>query len=71
MLGRMTVMAFVPVSDLERASTFYGSVLDLELVTSVPGVVAVFDAGGTQREPSIAACDLENPFPVRTCSGLA
>ena len=47
MLGRMTVMAFVPVSDLERASTFYGSVLDLELVTSVPGVVAVFDAGGT------------------------
>ena len=47
MLGKMTVVAFVPVTDLERAATFYGSVLGLELVSSVPGVVAVFDAGGT------------------------
>ena len=47
MLGRMTMMAFVPVTDLERAATFYGSVLGLELVSSVPSVVSVFDAGGT------------------------
>ena len=40
-------MAFVPVTDLERAATFYGSVLGLELVSSAPGVVHVFDAGGT------------------------
>ena len=47
MLGRMTVMAFVPVTDLERAAAFYGSVLGLDLVSSVPGTVCVFDAGGT------------------------
>ena len=47
MLGRMRAMAFVPVADLERAATFYGSVLGLDLVSSVPGVVCVFDAGGT------------------------
>jgi predicted enzyme related to lactoylglutathione lyase len=47
MLGRMKVMAFVPVKDLERAATFYGSVLGLELASRVPGVVCVFDAGGT------------------------
>ena len=47
MLGRMALMAFVPVTDLERAASFYGSVLGLELVSSVPGVVSVFDAGGT------------------------
>ncbi len=47
MLGRMAVMAFVPVTDLERAATFYGSVLGLEMVSSVPGTVSVFDAGGT------------------------
>ena len=47
MLGRMKAMAFVPVADLERAATFYESVLGLDLVSSVPGVVCVFDAGGT------------------------
>ena len=47
MLGKMTVMAFVPVTDLERATAFYGSVLGLDLVSSVPAMVAVFDAGGT------------------------
>ena len=47
MLGRMRAMAFVPVADLERAATFYESVLGLDLVSSVPGVVCVFDAGGT------------------------
>ncbi len=47
MLGKMSLTAFVPVSDLERATTFYGSVLGLELLVSVPGMVAVFDAGGT------------------------
>ena len=39
-------MAFVPVADLERAATFYDR-CGLDLVSSVPGVVCVFDAGGT------------------------
>ena len=47
MLARMPLLAFVPVSDLDRAAAFYGSVLGLDHVSSIPGVVAVFDAGGT------------------------
>jgi len=46
MLGGQPLMAFIPVSDLDAAKSFYGEVLGLHVRTEDPYAV-VFDAGGT------------------------
>jgi catechol 2,3-dioxygenase-like lactoylglutathione lyase family enzyme len=46
MLGSTDLVAFVPVTDLDRARQFYEGMLELELVADTP-VALVFDACGT------------------------
>src|SRR5262249_38612484 len=46
MLGSAKLVAFVGVSDLDRARRFYGDVLGLRLLSAEPFAL-VFDAGGT------------------------
>ena len=46
MLGDRSLVAFIPVSDLEEARSFYGEVLGLRVTEASPYAV-VLDAGGT------------------------
>jgi catechol 2,3-dioxygenase-like lactoylglutathione lyase family enzyme len=46
MLNTAALQAFVPVQDLDRATTFYRDTLGLRCDLSIPGLVSVFDAGG-------------------------
>jgi len=46
MRGSTDLVAFVPVTDLDRARQFYEGTLELELVADTP-VALVFDACGT------------------------
>ena len=46
MLGNCPLMAFIPVSNLSAAQTFYGDVLGLPIKEAGPYAV-VLDAGGT------------------------
>lgn len=47
MLTTAALQAFVPVRDLDRATTFCRDTLGLRCDLSIPGLVSVFDAGGT------------------------
>jgi catechol 2,3-dioxygenase-like lactoylglutathione lyase family enzyme len=46
MLGDRSLVAFIPVSDLKEARSFYGDVLGLRVTEDSPYAV-VLDAGGT------------------------
>ncbi len=64
MLAKFSLQTFVPVSDLERAIGFYGSILGLELREHVPGVAAVFDAGGSPLRITLVPTHAAAPWTV-------
>jgi hypothetical protein len=47
MLTTASLQAFVPSRDLDRATASYRDELGLRCDLTVPGLVSVFDAGGT------------------------
>ena len=64
MLARFELQAFVPVADLERAVGFYGSTLGLERREHVPGLVTVFDAGGSPLRITLVPSHSAAPWTV-------
>src|SRR5688572_13961834 len=60
MLGPAHLVAFVPATDLDRATAFYRDVLGLTLESSSP-VAAVFRSGATMLR--VTAVDALGPQP--------
>jgi catechol 2,3-dioxygenase-like lactoylglutathione lyase family enzyme len=62
MLMTASLQAFVPVRDLDRATTFYRDILGLRCELTIPGLVSVFDAGGTQLRVTLVDEFTAAPF---------
>ena len=64
MLGTSKVVAFVPVTDGERARAFYEGVLGLRLVEDQKPFAMVFDANGTMVRVTPVGEFKPQPFTV-------
>jgi catechol 2,3-dioxygenase-like lactoylglutathione lyase family enzyme len=62
MLSTAALHAFVPTRDLDRANAFYGETLGLRCTATIPGVVSVFDAGGTPLRVTLVGEFTAAPF---------
>lgn len=63
MLAAQPLLAFIPVLDLDVATSFYGGVLGLEVVEASP-YAAVLDAGGTSVRLTLVDGLRPQPFTI-------
>lgn len=64
MLANFPILAFIGVTDLDAAATFYGGTLGLRRTDQIPGMVAVFDAGGTSLRVTVVPGHVPSPATV-------
>ncbi|MFL6101071.1 MAG: VOC family protein [Actinomycetales bacterium] len=63
MLAGKPLFAFVPTTDMDRAATFYGDTLGLDVLEHTPYAV-VLDAGGTTVRVTLVQDLQPQPFTI-------